>query len=141
MLRIFVFEEPFSVKLRLEGQLTSQTVPILTQKWAEVHSRLKDRKAILDLGDLVEFDESGRSTLRWLAQSGARFGYAHPKVQQLAQELALEGPSLLASMLRLSKSVRVAVAQSLARLRESPLYQRMCALLPITVRPCGCRAA
>jgi hypothetical protein len=84
MLRIFVFEEPFSVKLRLEGQLTSQTVPMLTQKWAEVHSRLKERKAILDLGDLVEFDESGRSTLHWLAQSGARFGYAHPRIRPRA---------------------------------------------------------
>jgi hypothetical protein len=141
MLRVFVFEEPFSVKLRLEGQLTSQTVPILTQKWAEVHSRLKDRKAILDLGDLVEFDESGRSTLRWLAQSGARFGYAHPKVQRLANELALEGPTFSASVLRFVKHLRDSGIQNLSRLRESAWYQRLCSLLPSTFRPCGCRAA
>lgn len=141
MLRVFVFEEPFSVKLRLEGQLTSQTVPILTQKWAEVHSRLKDRKAILDLGDLVEFDESGRSTLRWLAQSGARFGYAHPKVQRLADELALEGPSLAASVSRLVKYLRTRATESLTRERESAWYQRICSLFPSSFRPCGCRTA
>jgi len=38
MLRILVFDEPYSVKLRLEGKLTAQTVPVLTQRWAELVS-------------------------------------------------------------------------------------------------------
>jgi hypothetical protein len=138
MLRIFVFEEPFSVKLRLEGQLTSQTVPMLTQKWAEVHSRLKERKAILDLGDLVEFDESGRSTLHWLAQSGARFGYANPKVRQMVDELALESPGLAGLMLRAGKQLHTAMSRMVARVCESSLVHRLCAALPAAVRPCGC---
>ena len=138
MLRIFVFEEPFSVKLRLEGQLTSQTVPLLTQRWADVRSSLKGRKAILDLGDLNEFDEAGRSTLRWLATSGARLGYAHPKVRQLVDELALESPGIAGSALRAWKQLRTIISQMISHARESHLFQRLCAALPAAVRPCGC---
>jgi hypothetical protein len=138
MLRIFVFEEPFSVKLRLEGQLTSQTVPLLTQRWADVRSSLKGRKAILDLGDLEEFDDAGRSTLRWLASSGARLGYAHPRLRQLVNDLALEGPGIAASVLRAWKRLREAAAQQMAHWRESEFIQRLCGFLPAAVRPCGC---
>jgi hypothetical protein len=141
MLRIFVFEEPFSVKLRLEGQLTSQTVPLLTQRWADVRSSLKGRKAILDLGDLVEYDDAGRSTLRWLASSGARLGYAHPRVRQLVDDLAIEGPSLAASLLRAWKRVREAAAGQASHWRESQFIQRLCGWLPAAVRPCGCGPA
>jgi hypothetical protein len=141
MLRIFVFEEPFSVKLRLEGQLTSQTVPLLTQRWADVRSSLKGRKAILDLGDLKEFDDAGRSTLRWLANSGARFGYAHPGVRQLVDDLALEGPGISASLLRLWKRAHDGVLRQASRWWESEFMHRLCAFLPAAVRPCGCGPA
>src|SRR5215470_4679140 len=82
MLRILVFDEPFSVKLRLEGELTDRTVLQLAQRWAEVRSRLRNRKAILDLGDVVKVDDAGRSLLSWLSDAGVRFGYAHPRLQQ-----------------------------------------------------------
>jgi anti-anti-sigma regulatory factor len=141
MLRIFIFEEPFSVKLRLEGQLTSQTVPLLTQRWADVRSSLKGRTAILDLGDLVEFDDAGRSTLRWLASSGARMGYAHPKLRQLVDDLRLEGPSFGASVLRAWKRLHEASVRQVARLRESQFMQLVCGFLPAAVRPCGCDPA
>ena len=141
MLRIFVFEEPFSVKLRLEGQLTSQTVPLLTQRWADVRSSLKGRRAILDLGDLVEFDDAGRSTLRWLASSGARLGYAHPMARQLVEDLVLEGPGFSASLLRARKWFREAASRQASHWRESEFVQRLCAALPAMVRPCGCGPA
>ena len=94
MLRILVFDEPYSVKLRLEGKLPAQTAPQLTQRWAEVRSRIKGRKAILDLGDVVEFDETGRRTLAWLASSGDRLGYAHPNVRPLVEDLACDEPGI-----------------------------------------------
>src|SRR5579863_6532591 len=138
MLRIFVFEEPFSVKLRLEGQLTSQTVPLLTQRWADVRSSLKGRKAILDLGDLNEFDDAGRRTLRWLSSSGVRLGYAHPKVRQMVDELALESPGFAGDVLRAWKGFQAAWSRMASQARESRLFQRLCAALPAAVRPCGC---
>ena len=87
MLRILVFDEPFSVKLRLEGELTDETAPQLTERWAEVRSRLKDRRAILDLGDVVKVDESGRHLLSWLVDAGVRFSCAHPVLQPLIDDL------------------------------------------------------
>jgi ABC-type transporter Mla MlaB component len=135
MLRIFVFEEPFSVKLRLEGELTSQTVPALTQRWADVRSSLKGRKAILDLGDLVEFDEAGRSTLRWLATSGARLGYANANIRPLVDELAQEAPGFAGFAARMWKQLRGAASKQLSQWQESALYQRICAALPAVVRP------
>jgi len=98
MLRIFVFDEPYTVKLRLEGRLTAETVPLLTQHWAEVRSRLKGRKAILDLGDVVEVDEPAGG--RWhgfLAQGHA--GYAHPNVRPSVEDLACDEPGSRSSQL------------------------------------------
>jgi len=67
------------VKLRLEGKLTAQTVPVLTQRWAEVRSRLKGRKAILDLGDVVEVLKLMRpADTRWPGLLAQEPGWATP---------------------------------------------------------------
>jgi ABC-type transporter Mla MlaB component len=131
MLRILVFEEPFSVKLRLEGELTDRTAAQLTQRWGEVRDRLKNRRAILDLGDVVEVDKTGRETLGELASAGVRFGYAHPKLRPIIEDLdCREAGSNRFSSLRKKRG-------------ESPLnrvlFQLICALLPSRLRPCGCR--
>jgi ABC-type transporter Mla MlaB component len=139
MLRILVFDEPYSVKLRLEGKLTAQTVPVLTHRWAEVRSRLKGRKAILDLGDVVEVDESGRHMLAWLANSGARLGYAHPKVRPFVEDLACNEPGISRFSARIWK--RLHMADCFERW-DSPmdrLRRLVCAVLPPAWRPCGCR--
>jgi ABC-type transporter Mla MlaB component len=135
MLRILVFEEPFSVKLRLEGELTGQTAPQLTQRWAEVRSRLRDRKAILDLGDVVRMDEAGRDTLAWLTEAGVRIGYAHPRLQSLIEDLAC---AQRGAEIRKRLSVRDS-EQGL----DGPVYRAwrlLCSILPSRLRPCGCRA-
>ena len=139
MLRIFVFDEPYSVKLRLEGELTAQTVPLLNQRWAEVRSRLKGRKAILDLGDVVAVDESGRHTLAWLTGAGARLGYAHPNVRPFVEELACHEPGISRFSARLWK--RLHLGNCFERW-DSPmrrLCRLICAVLPPGWRPCGCR--
>lgn len=79
MLRIVVFEEATSVKLRLEGKLTKETTPSLNERWAEVRSRLNDRKAILDLGDVVEIDEAGTSHSRLACEIGSAAGLRSSK--------------------------------------------------------------
>lgn len=140
MFRILVFEEPFSVKFRLEGKLTSQTVPLLTQRWADMRNGLKGRKAILDLGDVPEVDDAGRSTLLWLATAGARMGYAHPKVRPMVEEVAEQarGDSKWVAWV---KGLRAAVRQRQSAWLASEWYARICSFLPAAVRPCGCRTA
>jgi hypothetical protein len=140
MLRILVFEEPFSVKLRLEGKLTSQTVPVLAQRWADVRSGLKGRKAILDLGDVRELDEAGRSTLRWLAGSGARLGYANAKMRPVVDAIAREVRAAT-GLTALVKRWRASVTAAMSAARESEWFARLCAVLPASVRPCGCGPA
>lgn len=141
MLRILVFDEPFSVKLRLEGKLTAQTVPLLTQYWAEVRSRLKGRKAILDLGDVVEVDEAGRHTLAWLASSGVRLGYAHPNVRSLVEDLACDEPGISRFSARIWKRLHMAECYDRWDSRLCQLCRLICAVLPPAWRPCGCRTA
>jgi anti-anti-sigma regulatory factor len=141
MLRILVFDEPYSVKLRLEGKLTAQTVPVLTQRWAEVRSRLKGRKAILDLGDVVEVDETGRHVLAWLASSGARLGYAHPNVRSLVEELACDEPGISRFSARIWKRLHMADCFERWDSPMSRLCRLICSVLPPAWRPCGCRTS
>jgi hypothetical protein len=141
MLRILVFEEYTSVKLRLEGKLTEETVPLLTERWAAVRSRLKDRKAILDLGDLVEVDEAGRRTLGWLARAGVRLGYAHPNVRPLVEDLACDQPGTSRFSARIWKRLHLTDCKEHW---DSPMYRwcrLICLLLPRALRPCGCRTS
>lgn len=139
MLRIYVFEEPYSVKLRLEGKLIAQTVPLLTQRWAEVRSRLRDRKAILDLGDVVDLDEAGRHTLAWLVSSGATLGYAHPNVRPFVEQLACDQPGASHFSAGIWKRLHLTDCHEQW---DSPIYRwcrLICSMLPSALRPCGCR--
>ena len=135
MLRVLVFEEPFSVKLRLEGKLTSQTAPVLAKQWANVRGGLKGRKAILDLGDVPEVDAAGRSALHELATAGAQVGYAHPKVRSLIEEILedVRGVTPLRAFVRRLREAGQGLAASSSR---SEFFARLCAMLPAFVRPC-----
>jgi anti-anti-sigma regulatory factor len=133
MLRVLVFEEPFSVKLRLEGKLTSQTAPVLAKQWAKVRGALKGRKAILDLGDVPEVDAAGRSTLHELATAGAQVGYAHPKLRSLIDEI-LEDVRGISPLRAFVKRLREAVRSREAN--QSEWWTRLCAMLPAFLRPC-----
>ena len=138
MLRIFVFEEPTSVKIRLEGSLTGATGPLLVERWADARSRLKGRVAILDLGDVTEIDDAGRKTLSWLAHSGVQLGYANPKVREMVEDLACEVPGIPHFTAALWKRLHLANCD---QYWDSPLRpcRFICDLLPASWRPCGCR--
>jgi hypothetical protein len=138
MLRIVIFDEPTSVKLRVEGKLTAGTVPLLTERWAEVRSRLHERKAILDLGDVVEIDEAGRRTLAWLAKSGVRLGYAHPNIRPVVEDLVCDVPGLPHFTATLWKRLHLTDCDERWDSRYR-LCRLICAILPSSWRPCGCR--
>jgi len=138
MLRIVVFDEATSVKLRLEGKLTKETTPSLIERWADVRNRLNARKPILDLGDVVEIDDAGRRTLAWLARSGVQLGCAHPKVRSIVEDLACEVPGVPHLTAQLWKRFHLADCN---KRWDSPyrLCRLVCAILPSSWRPCGCR--
>lgn len=138
MLRIQVFEAQTTVKLRLEGKLIAQTAPLLTERWAEVRSRLNERLAILDLGDVVEIDEAGRSTLAWLASSGVRLGYAPPQLRPILEDVACNVPGVPRVTARIWKRFHLT---DCSERWDSPyrLCRLICFVLPASWRPCGCR--
>jgi ABC-type transporter Mla MlaB component len=135
MLRVLVFEEPFSVKLRLEGKLTSQTAPVLAKQWASVRGGLKGRKAILDLGDVPEVDAAGRSALHELATAGAQVGYANPKLRALIEEI-LEDVRGVSPLRAFVKRWFDRANQRSAGASRSEWWARLCAMLPAFLRPC-----
>lgn len=138
MLRIFVFDEPTTIKLRLEGKLISQTAGSLTELWDEVRLRLGQRRGILDLGDVTGIDATGRSTLARVVESGAEVGYAHPNLQPLIEELTCDAAGLSHSMVALWK--RFHLINCSARWKSPLRLCRMiCAILPHGWRPCGCQ--
>lgn len=137
MLRIFVFQEPTSVKLRLEGTLTDESVPVLLERWAEVRPRLNGRMAILDLGDVTELDASALSTLGWLARAGVQLGYAHPNVRSVIDNLAWEVSGVPRFAARVWRRLHLATGDA--------YWDSVCRLLrfllPAAWRPCGYRTS
>ena len=138
MLRILLFEQLYSVKLRLEGELTAQTTPLLTENWGESRSRLAGRKAILDLGDVTKMDDAGRSTLLWLLHSGVTIGYAHPKLQSLVDDLICNQPSPPHLAAKLWRRLHLGDCSLHWDLGICRVCRRLCALLPSALCPCGC---
>ncbi len=139
MLRIIVFDGPTTIKLRLEGSLNAQTAPLLTERWAEVRSRIKERKAILDLGDVIEVDEEGRRALTWLSRAGVRLGHAHPKIRSVVEDVACDVPGVSHFTATIWRRFHLT---DCSERWDAPyrLCRFICAILPPAWRPCGCRA-
>lgn len=126
MLRALIFEEPLSVKIRLEGDFTAQAVPEVMQQWTGVREKLHERKAILDLGDLRSIDQSGKGVLKNLTRSGVNIGYAPPNLQNQLDELNCED-SQLSSF-------------SVKWIGRTWLKAFLCWALPPSLRPCTCHS-
>jgi hypothetical protein len=140
MLRIFLFEEPYSVKLRLEGKLIAPTAPLLTQRWAELRTRLKGRKLVLDLGDVVEIDEAGRQLLKWLAESGASLDHPRPDVVHMLKDLICSDQRKISRFgSRVRKTLCWLGCGEALQTPPSRLCRALCILLPSSLRPCACR--
>ena len=139
MLRISMLEGLNSVRMQLSGKLNTQTVPLLTQRWADVKVRTRDRNIIFDLGELNEIDESGRQLLHWLAEAGALFSQVHPSLRA-AIENAVCRQDVPRS--RFHKVIRTSLDMlgcHTMQPRFLGLCRLLCRLLPSAFRPCGCR--
>jgi len=140
MLRILVFDEPYSVKLRLEGELTAQTVPVLTQRWAEVRSRLKSRKAILDLGGML-LKLMRPADTRWPGLLAQEPGWATPTPTCVRWWKNWPAMSLgsRVSQLGFGNDCTWWIVLNAGILLMNRLCRLVCAVLPPAWRPCGCR--
>ena len=76
MLRILVFDEPFTLTLRMEGSLDSRTLPEFYRSVAIAGAQLGKRKFLADVGDLALEGEDAEAALIEAKSKGVRFfGY------------------------------------------------------------------
>jgi hypothetical protein len=76
--------------------------------------------------------------LAWLSQAGVRFGFAHPNVRSTVEDLACDVPGVSHFTAAIWKRLHLADCSAHW---DSPyrLCRLICAILPSSWRPCGCR--
>ena len=116
MLRLNRFEEPFSVRLRIDGLLTAESLAEVEQAWQEIVSRAHGRKLLLDASGVTRTDDAGIAFLSRADLAGAKVDDAGRFLQR--------SPSRAAAFA--------------ARLRQQ-LCAALCALVPTLHCPCGSR--
>ena len=114
-MRAIVFDEPYSITIRVEGELTEHSTRELSTRIAEWQDAGK--KLRLDLGDVSSVDEEGAAWLRDARNRGFGFTALSPAVQLVAARIR-EASQSAASM---------------------GFFRRLlCALLPAGTAGCPC---
>ncbi len=139
MLRVFIFEERCSITLRVEGQLTSEAVPILWERWAAVRSGTGARRIVIDLGDVTELDATGGEALARLVASGAQIGYVQPKLRSRIETFICDNPGQSRSAANFWNRVHLRTCRDQWGSPFARACRLLCAVLPRAWRPCGCQ--
>jgi hypothetical protein len=140
MLRVFVFEEPYAVKFRLEGSLTADTTPLLTQRWADLRNGLMSRKLVIDMGDVRDVDHAGHDTLKWLAESGATFVAVGAHLRMTLKDvICSEADSPAPFNHGIRRAFHWLGCDRRVTLPRSRACRLLCALVPTRFRPCDCQ--
>ncbi len=70
MLRVHRFEEPYSVRLRIEGALTADVLDAVERSWQEAVADARGRKLLLDASGVIRADAAGIASLGRMASQG-----------------------------------------------------------------------
>ena len=87
-MRAIVFEEPYSITIRVEGDLTAEATRELSSHVAQWREMTAEKKMRLDLGDVGAVDAHGAAWLRDASRSGVGFTAMSPAVQRAASNCA-----------------------------------------------------
>jgi len=101
MLRISIFDEPFSTTMKLEGKLSKDWASEAERVWAGVAQRPEKQKKIIDLFDVTFVDDFGRQLLVEMNRAGAKLVGSGPMIAGLIEEI--QGPAKPRSNGRLKK--------------------------------------
>lgn len=83
MLRILIFDEPFTLKLRAEGVLTEGALPEFFEALAAGAARCGGRKLLVDAGDLKLEGAAAESAILEAQQTGVHFVAVVGRVAEL----------------------------------------------------------
>lgn len=88
MLRIHIFDEPYSTTLKIEGKLVQDWVTEARNAWLRTMEAPDQKKTIVDLHDLAFADELGKHLLSDMYQRGVKLVGSGPMVEALIDEVA-----------------------------------------------------
>jgi anti-anti-sigma regulatory factor len=126
-MRAIVFEEPYSVTIRVEGDLTADTARELSSRVAQWAQTGSDKKMRLDLGDVGSIDAQGAAWLRDARDRGVGFTAMSPAVERIAESFGDETKEDLRTWL-----ARIGIRLSAPPASEhmSLLRRILCAIVP-----------
>jgi ABC-type transporter Mla MlaB component len=132
-MRTIVFEEPFSITVRLEGALTAEAAADLSTR-VDAWQNRGGKKVRLDLGDVSSVDAEARAGLRRLRDRGVTVSVVSPALHEREGDRHRDSNSGLRAWLsrfRIRLSSRPEQPQSLFR-------RLLCAVLPAGAAGCPC---
>lgn len=83
MLRILVFDEPFTLKVRAEGVLDHESLQQFQQALADAELRCDTRRFLVDVGDLALADHAAESAILKSRERGIQFVAARARIAEL----------------------------------------------------------
>ena len=86
MLRMLVFDEPFTLKIRAEGILDQESLQQFQLALADAEANRNGRKLLVDVGDLVPSDRAAESTIVNERQRGIQFVAAQARIAELLRD-------------------------------------------------------
>ncbi len=72
MLRVHRFDEPYSLRLRIEGVLVAEAVSDLEQLWNDLLSKAEGRKLSVDASGITRADDVAIAFLRRVQSMGSK---------------------------------------------------------------------
>ena len=134
-MRTIVFEEPYSVTIRVEGDLTADATRELSSRVAKWREMTAEKKMRLDLGDVGTVDTQGAAWLRDVSQRGVGFTAMSPAVHRVTAGFARGTKDDLRGWLA---RIGIRISPAPAPERMSLLRRIICAVLPQGVAGCPC---
>lgn len=134
-MRMLVFDEPYSVTVRLEGSLNTDVAADLCTRLSVWQGLTSTKKVRLDLGDVSAIDDGGVKCLRQLHARGAEFPIVSSAVQQALTDIRHDAKEDLRNWL-----ARIGIRLSRPQQRKAPsrFCRMMCAFLPTPLGRCAC---
>lgn len=87
MLKITLHDSAREFRLKLEGRLSGPWVHELEQCWKTASSTTRDRKTVVDLGEVDFVDPAGESLLARLHAAGVELVAVTPLICAVLQEI------------------------------------------------------
>jgi hypothetical protein len=89
MLKITLHDSASELRFKLEGRLSGPWVKELRQCWQTAQSTTRDRRTVLDLGELDFVDPEGQSLLEDMHRHGVQLAAMTPFIRAIVEEICV----------------------------------------------------